>query len=850
MKSVLVLIFLLYLTPGSGQLVWDGIPLNSRTEVAVLALLTVVSFSREIRKVVRQEIDAFRWRALVRPGLVLLCFLKFLSFAWSPYSEGFEACYRSLYRPLTDSNVCEKSFNAPFLRADGLPFKNSSRVDPVVDFGESTYDWSLPFMNEYRRFGDLWLDRLAFNAKYFGVVNVSEEDDMLLPIFGIGEIAASVNNKKVFQSANYDRPFLSVAPLESARSEVQVEYQYRDDASDDPEGPPTPRGPYAQLKIGAPMSAQELIDVARIRITGAVSSPESLGLSELSVVDRKGNVVEFRDLNSLRIAQQEPDELLRRFDFEVEIPAGSLAKAPLEIRDGSSTILGTILNSAKGPLIPVVQQPLPTSSAIKLSADLTLDRSSLTAFAPGTHDSPSLLLRTLLILLDLTTLLIAVFLAVILVRTMRLALPLALGLAALTWLAIEPLDTFLPAIIGGGRELVIPYALVALVVVLTHRLFGRFTLPILLPASLVLAVQKVLEHVYFNHPQLYRNWWGKLLFHWRDSDWLANEGLARSILVEGSLRGGESIFWFRAGPRYVIYAAQMMFGENHVLIGIITVAIGFLVVLYLATRLAQEAQGTAARLFAVFVAFICLIFVGDQLVVAFGFFVSSEYPTWIGLFAVTTYLVGSGREHQAWMLVTVAATLAGLAHFRPNSVFVSVALIAVVLLMKVEFRSRNLDLRPIALTVTTFLVVISLSLLHNLYYGAEFVPFTPNPTLMYVFDIREVLVQDGYLGVIRRVWSQLAAVMYWRIPHDPNFAIFFWGCQFALGWALMLRARNKSLWRPITLTALLPVTYIAPMLVFALDSYYPRLLVTASLLCLTSAVLVWPRDHQAVTTIR
>jgi hypothetical protein len=34
------------------------------------------------------------------------------------------------------------------------------------------------------------------------------------------------------------------------------------------------------------------------------------------------------------------------------------------------------------------------------------------------------------------------------------------------------------------------------------------------------------------------------------------------------------------------------------------------------------------------------------------------------------------------------------------------------------------------------------------------------------------------------------------------------------------------------------------MLLFALESYYPRLIVAASLLCLVSALLIWPREDR------
>jgi len=112
---------------------------------------------------------------------------------------------------------------------------------------------------------------------------------------------------------------------------------------------------------------------------------------------------------------------------------------------------------------------------------------------------------------------------------------------------------------------------------------------------------------------------------------------------------------------------------------------------------------------------------------------------------------------------------------------------------------------------------------------------------MYKVRFGEILRDDGALQAAQAFWSQLRAVMYWRIPHDPNFAIFFWGSQILLVVSLLARARLRVFKKPPTLIALTPLTYVIPMLPFQLTSYYPRLLVSASLLCLCSALLLWPK---------
>jgi hypothetical protein len=847
MKSLAFLVVLFLFIPGSGQLVWDGIPLNNRAEFAALVLTIVVIFSRELRRPFHHWYEGFQGRELIKPVLVVLCLLKFISFAWSPMSEGFEACYRSLYSPLEDEAACEKSFDAPFLRADGLPLKNSSRVDRVIDFGDFPYDWSLPFMNEYPRLGATWLDRFPFSAKYFGVIRIDEKERSVLPVFGIGEITATLEGEVAVRESNYDRTFVRTIVAPEGASELIISYQYRDDSSEIPEQRPVPRGPYAELKIGEPMSVAGLAELSRVRVTGSVTGLDRALLTGLTVRNRDGSVVEFVDINATRDAQDDPDQLLRRFDLEIEIPAVSLASAPLRITTETSNLLGIIINDPSSPLTPLIQQTPASTAAIQLSATLTTDRDSLIALAPKARDTPGPALRILLVLLDLVTLLIVAAMAVVIVRTLRSAFALSLGLAAIAWLAVEPLDAILPAFVGGGRELVIPYALIALLIVAARRYVNKYPLPFLLPITIVLATQKVFEHLHYNHPGHSNRWWGNLLFYWRDSDWFANNGYARTIFVDGSLRGGEAVFWFQSAPRYLALLIRYIVGENDVLIGLIAVTFGFLSLCNLVGRLAYEHDEVASLMLAGATAFIGMIFFGDQTITAFGFFVSSEYPTWIATLSVTVFLLRKNREGRIWVTTSLSAVLAAMIHFRPNYLFVSICLFMLILILKVDNQSRMAQARQIGWAVSTYLLVLSLNLVHNLFYGDSFVPLTANAPINYEFSWTSIWSEEGFWGSLSVIWAQLRSLMYWRLPSDPSYAIAFWGSQLAFVVALLRRVRAIGRRGFLDCFILLPLTYILPMLKFQYTSYYPRHLVAASLLCLCSALLIWSRTSSLRT---
>jgi hypothetical protein len=835
MKSLTILVFVFLVMPGSGRLVWDGLPLSTRAEFAALVLFVVVFFSQRVRETLGEMLRGVRWSGTVKPLVVVLCAAKFFSFAWSPMSAGFGACYRSLYAPLEDTTVCEKSYESPFLAGHGSQFARVSRVDRVVDFGVQPYDWSLPFMNEFPRLGALWMTRFSFSASYSA--RVSSEAGRFVPVRAIGELAVSVDDREAARVVDYDRHFVAAVPLAAGESELLVSFAYSDAVGDVPVSPPAPRGPYAQLLIGKPMTADELRSVSRVLITSDTAAT--------------GVTVSDRDGRPIKAAQSPPPEegsLLRRYALDVSIPATALERGPLQVTgklNGRDALLATITANPDTPLRPDATP----SGDTTLSAILTAERDALTPMTPDARSDPNPALTALLALLDLATLVLLAALAVALARSMRSDLPRALALAAAAWILVEPLDAILPGFVGGGRELVIPYAIVALAIVALHRPITRYPLAYLLPTASVLATQKVLDHITNNHPGHDPRWWGKLIYYWRDSDWFVARGNGRTIYLTESLQANSTVFYSQAASRYLAFVLDSLLGENDALIGLVSVAVGFLVVGVLAARVAQLHADAAGRLLAAAVAFIGLVFVGDELIVAFGFVISSEYPTWIAMLAVTAFLINPRPEHRVWVTTTLAATLAALIHFRPNSVFTFTALLPFIAMRLQRGDSRRLTLQ-VSSAIAAFAVVLPLSLLHNVFYGESFVPFTNNASLNYQFSWTAIWSEEGILGALATIWSQFRVMMYWRVPNDPNFAIFFWGAQLALVAAIVLRIRKRALAAPITAVALLPLTHVLPMLKFQTTSYYPRMIAASSVLCLCAALIVWPREQRtpALTT--
>ena len=71
MKTLLFVVLLYLLMPGSGQLLWNGIPMSSRLEFATLVLFVLVLMQRTSRQYLRTKWESFSWRGVVVPIMLM-----------------------------------------------------------------------------------------------------------------------------------------------------------------------------------------------------------------------------------------------------------------------------------------------------------------------------------------------------------------------------------------------------------------------------------------------------------------------------------------------------------------------------------------------------------------------------------------------------------------------------------------------------------------------------------------------------------------------------------------------------------------------------------------------------------
>ena len=834
-KALAALLFLFLVTPGSGQLAWDGLPMSTRLELATIILVVVFFASHRVRSRFRDTLENKRWRGALGPLLVTLTVIKFGTFALSPLPDGFQSCYRSLYNPIEDPSACERSYELPIRPPGSLDGLSISRIDPTIDFGINQYDWSLPFVNDWR-LQSLWLTRPPFKATFRATLENNSSETRFVPILANGEISTT-NGKYRVEQTEYSHQFLLILPIPRGTSNFELTYQYRDDdLSIPPSSAPEPRGPYALLKVGAPISIDKIYSFASVYVdTSQIFSRDLKIPFSVFVTDDDGKMLFdelYEDAKQIRI----PLALLES------------SKATISANlNGTPQILGHVHLSATeqtGPQISF-EASGPSSQGIRVWLDS--ERTAFDAAKPGARVPLGISLWMLLLFIDIFSALIVVCLVSILFSVVKRSLSTMALLTIAGWVAVNPLYNALPRIMGGEQELIVPYALIAVLVIMTQRRLNQSSFATFAPLAVVLAYEKVFDHLRFNHDGQGENWWGKLLFFWRDSDWFATNGFARIIFESGSLQGGESVFWFQAGPRYWALFLRLLFGENDVLIGLIMTSLGFLSIMFLATRIA-DSRPTKIQICAMFaVLFGGFLFQGDQLMTAFAFVGSSEHPSWIVTFALTGYLLNRQGETRTWLLVTISAVLAILIQMRPNQIFLLLTLFGLVLTV-VDRREAATRVRIQGWMLATFVCIAGLSLLHNVFYGGKVVPFTGNASINYAFEWTDLMSDEGAWGALMTVWTQLRAFLYWQGSPDPNLAIFFWGAQAIWMSVVAAKLRGRILLRKESVYLLLPFTYVLPMLKYQVTSYYPRHLVIGNLAFLVAALLAWANESSTNQT--
>jgi len=839
-----ILWFVFLAVPGSGFLRFDGIPFSSKTEFAVLAVSVVGTLLPAVRLTIRNFVQGRDGLNGQLATLIFVCaiIVKLFTFVLLPLGDGFEACYRSIYAPLT-SGKCEKSFESPFLTNDLINVQGSiTRMESRIDFGSllgdfplekgaSATSWKLPFANDYPRLDVPWLDRLPFTAIFGTLVTV--KNNSVIPIVYTGEISVEVNGV-FYKGSSYERRSRIFIPVTKGKNVVRFVFKFADlDSPDIPDLAPTPRGPWAHLSISEPVLQNKISLDSILDITGwtidqaAPSSPRFVYLtttsgeliSKVAIFERPdvGNAYhDDRFSNSgfkISAALKNPESDSATYLLTTKLDADPFATISVDVTNRQVPLVSYQSNNDVGKVTEF------DSVAIAFDSGSPLEPSPLVQPSPIQH--------SLLIFLDglvlLSIISVTFFGLSILVKRKRELTLAAFAIATASLLArysaITP-HVFRQIPIAGCAAL----AVYSLIIILRNKLkylFASAIIPIL-----ILVSRPIIEVNRIRNGMVDVPWWNFYLWYGRGSDWFVTQGYARTIFVENSLRGGEGLFYFQPGERYFVFLQHLLFGENDVLLQIL-VAVALLTTIIFVTRNLLSNVDDISR--KIIIVLFCAL--GFSLFTSFnmiGFAVSqaSEYPTWIATLIVIGFILGENVSVRTSIFLAVLCGL--IPNFRPNQIFGACCLFLLVQL-KVDLDAK----RPIWLKriwmFLVFGVVGSLSLYHNLYYAQSFTLYSASGMLNSDFRFID-LFQIATDPVFRKlVFDKLQIALWWKTAGVNSIQISFWVFQFI--WltgiirAVSCKSKHIAIWVVLTL----PLTYLIPLLPYRFDSYWPRHIVIIQL---------------------
>jgi hypothetical protein len=838
--------------PGSAAMQFNGLPFTRIVEVVAIGLVAGVLAHRDMRDSLRR-LMAHRAR-LINLVIGFLIFGKILSFAAVPFGEGFEACYRGLWEP-REGVTCERSWNHLW-RTDiekQLGIGAVSRIDDVIDFGgppdrldafEGGYasNWNLPFANEFPRYQATWLDRLPFTAAYAGTIELDRQ--AVVPIEYVGDLR--ISSPYEFSTSSSELRSIVFVPLEAGRHSLRLDLTFRDDVDGTvvPDVEPDPRGPYARLHVGEPVRTSS--GDMRLIVRGwAVDRLARSPVTAWSVWYRDGDgrrrtiAADVIDRPDVARAFTVPTWRRSGFNVSIDVPDRVLRHPTYHLdatlADGRTLAVARIAAQQRndGPWeLPAVSASSDPSVFADVSVNYQYARPGLpltTVAASHPHVAVVVAIR----LIDIGQLAgIATTAVVAIAALLRRRRAIAYG--ALLVVAIPIVTRFLQTatFLDPAASRALATGMV-LSVAARRYLRSRGLLATCVAASLMFGPMIEVYRRYTNlatHP-----WWGMQIFRDRVADWLVFQGYARSILLESSLRGGEDVFYFMPGMRYVAFVLHILFGENDVFIGILTgvalVASGLWLVMRVLSRVDRRHWW-----WALIAATAVVSGVGRPISRELAAAGASEVVAWTLVFAGCVVFVRRSPHGAPW--VASAIGLAAAALLRPNLSVGVVMIVAAIILARVlqsdDCRSRVTNAASL---VAGFGIVGSMGLLHNLWYGQQAVVFTmradPRQTDFPAADIWRILVDDE----IRRIaWSKVELLLHVTGPLDDSgvfasrMAVILWISAVLV----VVRRRGSRAVGLILLSA--PIVYVVSTFPFGIMDTPERQIASLTVLLIATSL--------------
>jgi hypothetical protein len=312
------------------------------------------------------------------------------------------------------------------------------------------------------------------------------------------------------------------------------------------------------------------------------------------------------------------------------------------------------------------------------------------------------------------------------------------------------------------------------------------------------------------------------------SDPLKYESWAQQIIHSRSLQGGEDIYLYQPGYRYVLSIFRSLFGDSHYSLVLFSRFLFLLLIFNIFIYLYKNYKINKLIFSAsYFLSYILISTYSSKL----NLFSSlSEWPTWIIGLIIILFLL---KEALSDMDLLIIGSLLGLMFFIRENQLPGILFLLLVLIVKFKNVKK---LYLVFIPLTTFLL---LPFIHNYIFGGEFVLnqdifisgyyyLSPSDLIYNFQEIKEqFLFQINYLFAnpfnsgVRTMAGTILPLSIWS-------TITLWLYSF-----LINKKNVKSF-----IYFLIPISFLSPHIFYQVHTYYPRHIMQGYIFMICSVILL------------
>ena len=830
-----LLIVALLIIPGNTTGVFNGLPLSSIPELSGCLVLLFCVFSSGFKSNFKRISLKVSPRYLVAFILIFgIAIPAKFALGHSDLPTGrFDACYHSFVRS-DDMKVpeCEPFFSTKF---EGGRSRLDEKVNfqglnyPLRDINVSGSNWNLSFVNNEQflgRYGNFEQVRHPFRANWVGKFSVSENSGFI-PVTYVGFGSIRIDSAVTTLPVHYGFPKTEWISVSKGTHSIEIDYSFTSLQMKPVNGIDySSYGFYATLKVGAVQNTPA--STVNTLFGWAVDPQTFQRLNKIILVENE------------KVAQQVVPttyraDVAKYLGVEFENPYVGFSIYDAQPKVGSR-IIGISADGKRHVLLrgdgsTWQEEPAVSRERLWYRIDDSFDSGEqFGALKPlSARQGLGLFISSIDCLIGLSLLGIFGLLAWSFRKYWKTYVLLAGGILMHV--------TLMRSKTGWGNDGAEGSAIVytSVVVVFAALCYAIFCKPkSFVSAGLIGALYLSVDRIIQVNPGMRYDYFlpvtgkspasnlGAVFFRPAATDWLIHAANTRSALFRGLLFGNEPVFYLQPGYRYFAPIFQYLFGDGDVRLSI-AVMFATLVGLVLLLNFFVENSRT------VFDKCIASIFLAGALFFATSWVMSyfilvqtTEIPTW-PLMLFGSY-VAIRHKNSIAGLITPGMMFGLAVCMRPNQIIGHVVLLLVLSLV-IDFgvtpvkKLIHLTQRFVAMGV-----VSALPLIHNLYFGNQFVVFStsraggsfdlsaaPDHILRYLYVYTRPLrsgdlTSQGIMGLPGNGYSKsiwIAMVVF----------LFIWIIS------VVQTVRVRNVWK-FLFAILVPISYVLPIIPY--HAYFPR----------------------------